>query len=114
MRAAADALARAGLPPRMIVDCSHGNSGKDYRKQPEVFAALCEQVRAGSSAIMGVMLESFIHAGNQPLVADRSQLKYGVSVTDPCIDWPTTERCLLEAAEALSPSGLVRAAASER
>ena len=55
-----------------------------------------------------------INAGNQPLAADRSQLKYGVSITDPCIDWPTTERCLLDAAEALAPSGRVRAAASER
>jgi 3-deoxy-7-phosphoheptulonate synthase len=61
-----------------------------------------------------VMLESFINAGNQPLMADRSQLKYGVSITDPCIDWPATERCLLEAAEALAPSGRERAAASER
>jgi len=98
----------------VMVDCSHAQTNKDYRKQPEVFAALCEQVRAGSRAIMGAMLESFINAGNQPLMADRSQLKYGVSITDPCIDWPTTERCLLEAAEALAPSGRVRAAASER
>ena len=68
----------------------------------------------GSRAIMGVMLESFINPGNQPLVADRSQLKYGVSVTDPCIDWPTTERCLLEAAEALAPLSHLHAAALER
>ena len=106
-------LRKAGLEPRVMVDCSHAQTGKDYRKQPEVFAALCEQVRAGSPAIMGVMLESFINAGNQPLMADRSQLKYGVSITDPCIDWPATERCLLEAAEALAPSSRVRAA-SER
>ena len=97
-----------------MVDCSHAQTSKDYRKQPEVFAALCEQVRSGSRAIMGVMLESFINPGNQPLVADRSQLKYGVSVTDPCIDWPTTERCLLEAAEALAPLSHLHAAALER
>ena len=107
-------LRKAGLEPRVIVDCSHAQTSKDYRKQPEVFAALCEQVRAGSRAIMGVMLESFINAGNQPLTADRSQLKYGVSITDPCIDWPTTERCLLEAAEALAPTRRVDAAAAER
>ncbi|HVA83360.1 MAG TPA: 3-deoxy-7-phosphoheptulonate synthase [Candidatus Binataceae bacterium] len=108
-------LRKAGLEPRVMVDCSHAQTGKDYRKQPEVFAALCEQVRAGSPAIMGVMLESFINAGNQPLMADRSQLKYGVSITDPCIDWPATERCLLEAAQALAPASRVRAAAaSER
>src|SRR5579862_8734187 len=107
-------LRKVGLEPRVMVDCSHAQTNKDYRKQPEVFAALCEQVRAGSRAIMGAMLESFINAGNQPLEADRSQLKYGVSITDPCIDWPTTERCLLDAAEALAPSGRARAAASER
>ena len=106
-------LRKAGLEPRVMVDCSHAQTSKDYRKQPEVFAALCEQVRAGSRAIMGVMLESFINAGNQPLTADRSQLKYGVSITDPCIDWPTTERCLLEAAEALAPTRRVDAAAAE-
>jgi len=107
-------LRKAGLEPRVMVDCSHAQTSKDYRKQAEVFAALCEQVRAGSRAIMGVMLESFINAGNQPLVTDRSQLKYGVSVTDPCIDWPATERCLLEAAEALAPTGRVYAAAADR
>src|ERR1700735_5048577 len=68
-------LRAAGLEPRVMVDCSHAQTSKDYRKQPEVFAALCEQVRSGSRAIMGVMLESFINPGNQPLVADRSQLK---------------------------------------
>jgi 3-deoxy-7-phosphoheptulonate synthase len=108
-------LRRAGLEPRVMVDCSHAQTNKDYRKQPEVFAALYEQVRAGSSAIMGVMIESFINAGNQPLMADRSRLKYGVSITDPCIDWPATERCLLEAAEALTPARRGTAAAvSER
>jgi len=106
-------LRQANLEPRVMVDCSHAQTNKDYRKQPEVFAALCEQVRAGSPAVMGVMLESFINAGNQPLMADRSKLKYGISITDPCIDWPATERCLLEAAEALTPSSRARAA-SER
>jgi 3-deoxy-7-phosphoheptulonate synthase len=104
-------LRKAGLEPRVMVDCSHAQTSKDYRKQPEVFSALCEQVRAGSPAIMGVMLESFINAGNQPLTPDRSQLRYGVSITDPCIDWPTTERCLLEAAAALAPAADARAAA---
>jgi 3-deoxy-7-phosphoheptulonate synthase len=107
-------LRKAGLEPRVMVDCSHAQTNKDYRKQPEVFAALCEQVRAGSRAVMGAMLESFIDAGNQPLAADRSKLKYGVSITDPCIDWPTTERCLLEAAEALAPAAGAHAAASHR
>jgi 3-deoxy-7-phosphoheptulonate synthase len=109
-----DILRKAGLEPRVIVDCSHAQTGKDYRRQPEVFAALCEQVRTGSRAIMGAMLESFLDAGNQPLIADRSRLKYGVSITDPCIDWPATERCLLEAAQALTPVRRLHAAASDR
>jgi 3-deoxy-7-phosphoheptulonate synthase len=94
-------LAKAGLEPRVVVDCSHAQTAKDYTKQIAVLSALVEQVRGGSRAIMGVMLESNIAAGNQPFTADRSRLKYGISVTDPCIDWPTTERCLVEAARAL-------------
>jgi 3-deoxy-7-phosphoheptulonate synthase len=98
-------LAKAGLEPRVMVDCSHAQTSKDYTKQPSVLDALVEQVRAGSRAIMGAMLESNINAGNQPLAGDRSKLKYGVSITDPCIDWPTTERCLTEAAHALEAVG---------
>jgi 3-deoxy-7-phosphoheptulonate synthase len=67
-----------------------------------VMKTLVEQVRAGSRAIMGVMLESNIEAGSQPLSSNRAKLKYGVSVTDPCIDWPTTEQCMLAAAAALA------------
>ena len=62
---------------------------------------LVDQVCAGSGAIMGAMVESNIEAGSQPVSSNRAKLKYGVSVTDPCIDWPTTERCLLAAAAAL-------------
>lgn len=98
-------LANAGLEPRLMVDCSHAQTSKDYTKQPGVLSALVEQVRGGSRAIMGAMLESNLNAGNQPLAGDRSKLKYGVSITDPCIDWPTTERCLTEAAHALETVG---------
>ena len=107
-------LRKAGLEPRVMVDCSHAQTNKDFRRQPDVLAELCAQVRAGSRAIMGVMLESFINAGNQPLTADRAQLKYGVSVTDPCLDWATTEQCLLEAYAALAPDGAARAAGAHR
>ncbi len=93
-------LAKAGLEPRVMVDCSHAQTSKDYRRQPAVFSALVEQIRAGSRAIMGAMLESNLEAGNQPL-GDRTALKYGVSITDPCIDWATTESCLTEAARSL-------------
>jgi 3-deoxy-7-phosphoheptulonate synthase len=90
------------LEPRVLVDCSHAQTNKDFRKQPVVFDTLVAQICGGSQAIMGVMVESNIEAGNQPVDSDRSKLKYGVSVTDPCIDWPTTERCLRGAAAALS------------
>ena len=95
-------LEQRGLEPRALVDCSHAQTSKDYRKQPAVFDAIVEQLCAGSRSIMGVMIESNIEAGNQPVNSDKSKLKYGVSVTDPCIDWPTTERCLRNAASALS------------
>jgi 3-deoxy-7-phosphoheptulonate synthase len=94
-------LAKVGLEPRVMVDCSHAQTSKDYTRQPAVLAALVDQMRSGNRAIMGVMLESNIGAGNQPLSQDRAALKYGVSVTDPCIDWPTTEQCLIEAAHTL-------------
>jgi 3-deoxy-7-phosphoheptulonate synthase len=94
-------LTSAGLPARLMVDCSHAQTNKDYTRQPAVLRALIEQLAAGNRSIMGVMLESNLEAGNQKLGPDRNALKYGVSITDPCIDWPTTERCLLEAARAL-------------
>lgn len=95
-------LRTARLEPRVLVDCSHAQTAKDYTKQPSVLKALVEQRCANGNAIMGVMIESNIGAGNQPLAPNRAALKYGISITDPCIDWPTTERCLLEAAEALT------------
>ena len=95
-------LAAAALEPRMMVDCSHAQTSKDYTKQPEVLRTLVDQVCAGSGAVMGAMLESNLEAGSQPLSSNRAALKYGVSITDPCIDWPTTEQCLLDAAEALA------------
>jgi 3-deoxy-7-phosphoheptulonate synthase len=98
-------LSDAGLEPRVMVDCSHAQTNKDYTKQPEVFAALIEQVRGGSNAILGAMLESNIEAGNQPLPGNRVALKYGVSITDPCINWTTTERCLTDAAAVLAARG---------
>jgi 3-deoxy-7-phosphoheptulonate synthase len=102
-------LERVGLEPRVLVDCSHAQTNKDFRKQAAVFDTIIAQICAGSRAIMGVMVESNIEAGNQPVNSDRSKLKYGVSVTDPCIDWPSTERCVRNAAAALTG---IRTAAS--
>jgi 3-deoxy-7-phosphoheptulonate synthase len=89
-------LAKNKLPANIVVDCSHANSNKDPALQPLVMHDVAHQVLEGNSSIVGVMLESNIHAGNQPIPADLSQLKYGVSVTDGCIDWETTEKLLRE------------------
>ena len=97
---AAAELAKAGLPPRVMVDCSHGNSNKDYRRQGEVAAQVAAQLRAGSGHVMGVMLESHLVAGSQKIPSDLSQLTYGQSITDACIDLATT----LEVLETLAES----------
>ncbi len=94
VRDAVAVLLRAGLPPRMIVDCSHGNSGKDYRKQPQVAACLADQIAGGSSAICGVMLESNLVEGKQAITDGRNNLHYGQSVTDACIGWDQTVAAL--------------------
>ncbi len=98
---AEDALRAARLPVNIVVDCSHANSYKRPEIQPLVLADCLHQVRQGNQSLVGVMIESHLEAGNQPIPGDLSQLRYGCSVTDPCIDWATTERALLEAHEAL-------------
>jgi len=90
-------LSKNGLLPTIMVDCSHGNSNKDYQKQPEVMECVVDQLLTGNSSISGVMIESNLESGNQKIPADISQLKYGVSITDACIDWVTTEKILLSA-----------------
>jgi len=89
-------LERAGLPRSIVVDCSHGNSNKDPGLQPLVAENLGNQILEGNRSIVGLMLESNLHAGRQDIPADLRQLRYGVSVTDACIDWAATERVLLE------------------
>jgi 3-deoxy-7-phosphoheptulonate synthase len=83
------------------VDCSHGNSSKKPELQPQVFRDCINQLVAGNTSIVGMMLESHLSAGRQDIPADLSQLKYGVSVTDGCIDWATTEELLVNAHERL-------------
>lgn len=90
-------LKKNGLFPTIMVDCSHGNSNKDYQKQPEVLESVITQMVSGSTSISGVMIESNLEAGNQKISDDPTQMKYGVSITDACIDWATTERILLAA-----------------
>jgi 3-deoxy-7-phosphoheptulonate synthase len=89
VRGALDALRDAGLPERLIVDASHGNSERDHLRQPVVAADIAAQIAAGESGIAGVMVESFLVAGRQDLV-DPSRLVYGQSVTDACIGWEDT------------------------
>jgi 3-deoxy-7-phosphoheptulonate synthase len=87
-------LAKHRLSPNIMVDCSHANSNKDPALQPLVMHDVAHQIIEGNRSIVGVMLESNLHAGNQPIPADLRQLAYGVSVTDACIDWSTTEKLL--------------------
>ncbi len=93
-------LAARGLPPTVMVDCSHGNSLKDYRKQSLVAAALAEQIRAGSRAITGVMIESHLVEGRQD-AKPGAELAYGQSITDACVSWETTEAMLDDLAAAV-------------
>jgi 3-deoxy-7-phosphoheptulonate synthase len=95
------ALAKAKLQQNIVVDCSHANSYKKPELQPLVMQDVVNQIRLGNKSIVGMMIESNIEAGNQPIPTDLSQLKYGCSVTDACVDWPTTEKMVREAHDAL-------------
>jgi 3-deoxy-7-phosphoheptulonate synthase len=94
-------LHKAGLAKTIMVDCSHGNSQKDPARQPLVFADVVHQIIGGNRSIVGAMIESNLESGNQPL-AERAKLRYGVSITDACIDWKTTEKALRGAREKLA------------
>lgn len=87
-------------PSAIMVDCSHGNSGKDYKNQPKVLLSVAKQIAAGEGALIGVMIESNIHEGSQKVV-DKTALKYGVSITDSCVSFETTEAMLRELAAAV-------------
>lgn len=84
------------LPAYLMVDCSHGNSEKDHRKQERVVESIIAQRQQPDHGIFGIMVESHLVAGNQPLTADVSELTYGQSVTDACIGWDETEQVLAE------------------
>ena len=92
------ALTKAKLPHNIVVDCSHANSFKKPELQPLVMADIVNQIRLGNKSLVGVMIESNIEAGNQPIPADLSQLKYGCSVTDGCVGWGTTGKKVPDAA----------------
>jgi 3-deoxy-7-phosphoheptulonate synthase len=94
IRVAEAKLVKAGLPPGLMVDCSHANSEKQPAKQEDVWRSLLQQRAAGTRCVIGAMVESNLEAGSQPIPADLNTLRYGVSVTDACISWETTERLL--------------------
>ncbi|MGC1387768.1 MAG: 3-deoxy-7-phosphoheptulonate synthase [Steroidobacteraceae bacterium] len=94
-------LMQANLPATIVVDCSHGNSNKDPSVQPLVAENCVTQILDGNRSIVGLMLESHLKAGNQPIPKDLGTLEYGVSITDPCMDWPSTEALLLKLHQSL-------------
>jgi 3-deoxy-7-phosphoheptulonate synthase len=90
------ALEKAGLRQSIMIDCSHENSKKDPSLQPLVMQDATHQILEGNKSICGLMVESNLNWGNQPIPSDLKDLKYGVSVTDACIDWETTEKTIRE------------------
>ncbi len=98
---AEQALAKAGVEEILIVDCSHANSNKDYSLQPLVAKDVFHQVIEGNKSIIGIMLESHLNEGNQAADLPKNELKYGVSITDACINWDTTSQLLADAASLL-------------
>lgn len=101
--AAAEAvLEKAGLKKSLMIDCNHANSGKDPYKQPDVLEDIINQKLEGNQSIIGFMIESHLNGGNQKIPKDLSELKYGVSITDACIDFESTRKMILEAANRLA------------
>lgn len=88
---AAESLINNGLTPKLIIDCSHGNSNKDYKNQSKVFKSVIKQKLNGQNAIFGLMLESHLNPGSQKISSNPNDLQYGVSVTDQCVGWDETE-----------------------
>jgi 3-deoxy-7-phosphoheptulonate synthase len=96
-------LAKAGLPKSILVDCSHDNSAKQPERQPAVMREILAQISAGNTSIMGAMVESNLGAGSQAFPQPLDKLRYGVSITDACIDWATTEAMVREIHASLAP-----------
>lgn len=95
-------LADASLPSSLVVDCSHANSSKDYRRQSLVAQNVVNQILEGNQSIIGIMLESHINSGNQKSDGIAfADLEYGISITDGCIDWATTEALISQARDKL-------------
>ena len=98
---AEEMIAAGKVNNALVVDCSHGNSNKDYTRQPLVACDVKNQILEGNQSIIGIMLESHLNEGNQPSTLPREEMQYGVSITDACINWDTTEELLRKLADEL-------------
>ena len=105
IKAAEEKLIAEKLPPVLMVDCSHANSEKKFAKQEEVWRSVIEQRVSGTKSLIGLMVESHLNEGNQPIPKKLAELRYGVSITDSCIGWETTERMLRWGYAALKNAG---------
>ena len=103
---AAQRMREVGRHPAVMVDCSHANAAGDYRRQEEGWRDVVGQATRGDAPLVGLMVESNIHEGKQPLGKDRSALRYGVSLTDGCIGWEQSEALLREAHAQLVQDGV--------
>jgi len=112
VEATSQAMIKAGMVPRVMVDASHANSNKDYRRQPEVLADVAGQISGGDMRICGVMIESHLVGGRQDVVEGKP-LTYGQSITDGCIDWDDTVVVLEKLAEAVRQRRQARVALEE-
>jgi 3-deoxy-7-phosphoheptulonate synthase len=109
IRVAEQKLVSEKLAPILMVDCSHANSSKQFAKQEDVWHSVIEQRVGGTKSLIGLMVESHLSEGNQPIPKNIADLKYGVSVTDSCIGWETTERMLRWAHETLESTIMTKA-----
>jgi 3-deoxy-7-phosphoheptulonate synthase len=103
VRECEEEMSKSNVDASLMVDCSHANSRKDYRRQPLVAEDVIHQIREGNKSIIGLMIESHINAGNQSSDLPLSEMEYGVSITDACIDWDTTDALLRSAHKELVP-----------
>jgi 3-deoxy-7-phosphoheptulonate synthase len=103
---ALSALEQVRLPPRLLIDCSHENSGKNHERQAPVFQSVLHQIIEGNGNIRGLMLESHLHGGSQDLPDDLDQLQYGISITDSCLDWQSTAHLISWGAQQLHQHSL--------
>jgi 3-deoxy-7-phosphoheptulonate synthase len=97
-------LLKNDIAANIMVDCSHANSSKQHERQVVVMADVADQIANGNQSVIGFMVESHLNAGNQKLTADTNDLAYGVSITDACVDWATTEKMVRDLRDKIKPA----------